>query len=71
MTEINVHLVDFHTTKASEMVCHNEDGSDTILLNARLDYHSQLKAYLHALGHVEHGDFEKCDVQEIERNAHS
>ena len=42
----------------------------TIYINARLSKHGQLKAYNHALWHIEHNDFEKHDVGEIERDAH-
>lgn len=48
----------------------NHDGSTTIFLNARDSYEQRLKAYRHELGHDEDEDFEKVDVQEIERDAH-
>lgn len=52
------------------MVVQNEDGSYTVLINAKLSQDGQLKAYQHALNHIENGDFEKSDVQSIEFQAH-
>lgn len=52
------------------MVVQNEDGSYTVLINAKLSQDGQLKAYQHALNHIENGDFEKSDVQNIELQAH-
>lgn len=42
----------------------------TIYINSRLDYEHQLKAYNHALYHIQNNDFEKDDVQRIEYEAH-
>lgn len=52
------------------MVVSNEDGSYTILINARLSQDERLKAYRHALGHINEEDFEKPDIQSIEFQAH-
>ena len=52
------------------MVVPNEDGSYTIFINAGLNYEAQLKAYKHAIEHIENDDFVKSDVQEIEYSAH-
>lgn len=52
------------------MVIKNEDGSYTILINAKLSDQGQLLAYKHALKHITNEDFEKIDVQEIEHAAH-
>ena len=52
------------------MVVPNEDGSYTILINAKLSQEAQLKAYQHALNHIKNEDFEKYDVQDIEFQAH-
>lgn len=41
--------MDFPSKKGNEMVVPNEDGSYTILINAGLNYESQLKAYEHAI----------------------
>ena len=67
---INTLIVDFPVTCASEMVMQNADGGYTILLNAKMSHERLQKAYLHALGHIMHNDFEKSDVQEIEYEAH-
>ena len=67
---INTMIVDFPVTCVSEMVRQNEDGSYTILLNAKMSHEKLQKSYLHALGHIEHNDFEKDSVQEIEYEAH-
>lgn len=68
--DVNVVVVDFKTAKGNEMVAYNEDGSYTILINARLSYASQLKAYEHAMRHINENDFQKEDVQTIEYTAH-
>lgn len=69
--DVNVVVMDFKTSKGKEMVIPNEDGSYTILINARLSYDGQLKAYQHAMRHIEDNDFEKDNVQQIEYVAHS
>ena len=67
--DVNVILVDF-PNGGNEMVVLNEDGSYTLLINARLSYDGQLKAYEHGMYHIENHDFEKEKVQEIEFHAH-
>lgn len=67
---VNVVVIDFKGVKGNEMVTVNEDDSYTILINARLSYEGQLKAYEHALRHINDDDFQKEDVQSIEYNAH-
>lgn len=52
------------------MVVQNEDGTYTILINAKLSQDGQLKAYQHALNHINNEDFEKSDIQRIEFQAH-
>lgn len=68
--DVNVVVIDFKTAKGNEMVTYNEDGSYTILINARLSYAGQLKAYEHAMRHIKENDFQKEDVQAIEYTAH-
>lgn len=68
--DVNVVLIDFKNTKANEMVTENEDGSFTIFLNARLSNEGQLRAYQHAMKHIEENDFDRTDVQFIESKAH-
>lgn len=68
--DVNVVVIDFKTAKGNEMVTSNEDGSFTILINARLSYDGQLKAYEHAMRHINENDFQKENVQAIEYDAH-
>ena len=68
MDDIYVYLVDLPTA-VPEMVapcC----GGYTIYLNARRSHCDRVKAYLHALEHVERNDWERSDVQQIEKEAH-
>ena len=53
-----------------EMVTRNADGSYTVLINSRLSYDAQRKAIRHALHHIERGDFDRLEVQQIEKEAH-
>ena len=66
---INVKLIDF-PAPGHEMVVENEDMSYTILINAKLAYADQLKAYQHAMKHIMEGDFQEKNVQSIEAQAH-
>ena len=67
--DVNTLLVNF-PTPGNEMVVENEDSSYTILINAKLSQDGQLKAYQHALNHINNEDFEKSEVQSIEYRAH-
>ena len=69
--DANVVLIDFKTSKGNEMVVANEDGSYTILINSRLSNDGQLRAYRHAMKHIQNNDFEKENVQKIEHDAHN
>lgn len=68
--DISIVVMDFKDTKTKELVTENSDGSYSIFINARLSYESQLKAYEHALTHINNNDFENTDVQQIEIIAH-
>jgi hypothetical protein len=68
--DIQIRILDFPTTKVTETVTHNADGSYTIFLNSRMTQERQLESYLHAMRHITNNDFEKTDVQEIESEAH-
>ena len=70
-TNVNVILMDFKSTKSNELVVVNEDDTFTVFINARLSADGQLRAYQHAMRHIENNDFEKDDVQAIEAAAHS
>lgn len=56
--------------KVNEIVTENEDGSYTIFVNSNLCESKRLKAIRHAFNHINGRDFEKVDVQEIEKDAH-
>ena len=49
--DVNVKLINFPNA-GKEMVVPNEDGSYTILINAKLSYEDQVKAYEHAMRHL-------------------
>jgi len=68
--DVFVELIDFGDTPGDELVTQNEDGSYTILLNARSSFERQQDAYRHARWHIDNLDFEKSNVQTIESDAH-
>lgn len=54
-----------------ESVTYNvAEDNYTILISSNLCREQQLEAYEHAMRHIERNDFEKRNVQEIEREAH-
>ena len=69
MDDIYVYIVDLKSS-VPEMVTQNPDGTYTVILNARYSYERQVEACIHACRHIDGGDFEKTDVQEIETDAH-
>ena len=52
-----------------EMVLPCADGF-TVYINEKLDDETKLQAYQHAVQHIRETDWSKCDIQEIEGNAH-
>lgn len=70
MENISVHIIDFKSAGIDEQVILNQDGSYTILIDARASYEAQAAAYEHAMSHIRNGDFQKDDVQQIEAAAH-
>lgn len=65
-----VYLLD--DMPVNEMVTPCAEGY-TIYINAKLDHEHQVRAYEHALKHIEDGDFDvnnMASVQEIESKAH-
>lgn len=68
--DVNVIVMDFPNTKDREVVTENDDGSYTIVINAKISHENQLRAYQHAMRHIYETDFEKDDVQAIEVQAH-
>ena len=47
-----------------------KDGYYTIVLNARLNRETQKEACKHEMEHIDKADFQKADVQQIEKTAH-
>ena len=48
-----------------------DDDGFTMYINEKLSDENALKAYQHALKHIENNDFEKSDVDEIEAQRHN
>lgn len=63
-----MYLVDL---PVREVVTPSGPCSWTIYINSRLSYQGQREAYVHALRHILRGDWERDDVQGIEKEAHS
>lgn len=45
-------------------------GGYTIYIDNTLTFEGRMRAFRHALYHIEHGDFDRDDVQQIEAEAH-
>jgi len=69
MNDISVVLIDVDTM-VGESIFKNADDSYTILLNSRWSAEEQHRCFEHALSHIRHNDWEKFDVNEIERERH-
>lgn len=67
---IDYQVIFLDGMRTNEAVTENEDGSYTIFINERLCEEKRLKSFRHALNHITNFDFEKEDVQEIEKHAH-
>lgn len=70
MTEVHVHLISNKNPKFREAVTPNADGSYSVFINANMAQNQIEKAYRHALFHIQHDDFNKGDIQQIESEAH-
>ena len=68
MGDVYIYIVDL-PDRVDEMVTPCIDGY-TVYLNARLTYAGRVRAYHHAMQHIERNDFEGMDIQEIEMEAH-
>lgn len=68
MVDVYVYIVDL-PERVDEMVTPCLDGY-TVYLNARLSYAGRVRAYYHAIRHIERNDFENDNVQKIEEEAH-
>lgn len=67
--DVNIVLMDIDF-RTNEVVTENEDGSYTIVINARLSEDGRAQAYKHAMHHIKNTDFSKSNVQQIEYDAH-
>lgn len=68
MGDVYIYIVDL-PDRVDEMVTPCLDGY-TVYLNARLSYAGRVRAYIHAMRHIERNDFERANVQEIETETH-
>lgn len=66
---VNVVLLD-NAGGVPGSVWHNSDDSYTIFIDAKLCSEGQRKVFEHEMRHIRGNDFEKKDVQSIERDAH-
>lgn len=69
MNDVYVYLVEL-PNGVSEMTMPCLDGGYTIYIDPRLSHQGRVKAYLHAMQHIEKCDWEKENIQEIEFEAH-
>ena len=70
LPDINVVLMD-NPFGIKGSVNKNEDGSYTVIINAKLNVEQQREVYMHEVEHIENGDVDKPDVDIIEYNAHN
>lgn len=63
---IGVYFLNMDTA-VEEEVHPNEDGSFTIIINARISSERQMLAYQHALEHIMNDDFSKSCADDIEK----
>ena len=68
MDDIYVYLVDM---PVNEAVCPCGAFGYTVYINTRLSNEARYRAFQHALRHIQNNDFEKTDIQQIEREAHA
>ena len=66
MRDFIIKLVNFPTTKVRACITPNEDGTHTILVNAKLSTYQQAQAVRHEIDHYFKDDFSKSDVNDIE-----
>ena len=70
MIDYQVRLISFPSGRTREAVTENEDGSFTIFIDESLSRVEQREAFLHAMKHILGEDFNKHDVNVIEKLAH-
>lgn len=66
---VNAWLINMDT-KIKGFTSKNEDDSYSVFINSRLSYEQRMKAYAHELKHIQNGDFDMFNVQDIELLAH-
>ena len=66
---VNVVLLD-NACGIKGSVIHNKDDSYTVFIDANLSYEEQQEVCRHEMRHILNCDFEKCNVNNIEFNAH-
>lgn len=69
MYDFNIVLIDMDNM-VGETICKNADDSFTVFLNSRWSVEEQRRCFCHALDHVRHRDWERFDVNEIEKERH-
>lgn len=70
LIDYQIRLVQFPSGKVHESVTENEDGTYTIFIDSSLNSIEQRKQFVHAIRHIMEKDFEKTDVDKIEKCAH-
>ena len=73
LDDVFVYLNEDMPEGAREMVCPNSDGTYTVLINGSLRKEDQVRAFWHAIRHIDRNDFERVEkygVQAIEADAH-
>lgn len=70
MERIFTQVIDMDTA-ISEQVVKNSDDTYTIFLNARLAWEKIMLSYYHAVQHIENGDFNKENADQIEYFGHT
>lgn len=68
--DVFVEIIDLGSSTIPETIVKNDDGSYTVFINARFSFEHQQESIQHALRHLEHNDFDKDNVQQIEFEAH-
>lgn len=68
--DVFVEIIDLGSSTIPETIVKNDDGSYTVFINARFSFERQQESVRHALRHLEHNDFDKDNVQQIEFEAH-
>lgn len=74
LDDVFVYLNEDMPEGAREMVCPNPDGTYTVLINGSLRKEDQVRAFWHAIRHIDRNDFERVEiygVQAIEAGAHN